>query len=139
MKKTVLNLALIVAVVFATSCKNEAKTENADTTTEKVEETKEEKKEEKKEETAATNVPSFSNEKVQEYVKAYEAYIAEYRKAAESKNVTALGALGEKGQELATKSQELTANLSGDDVQKFTEYMMAKGKELQELSNKFSE
>ncbi|WP_378174933.1 hypothetical protein [Aquimarina sp. SS2-1] len=140
MKKTILNFALIIAVLFATSCKNEAKsesTDNADTTEEVAETEKAEEKSEEKTETAASDgVPSFSDEKVQEYVNSYEAYIEEYKKVVESKDMTAFASLGQKGQELGTKAQEVMGNLSGDDVQKLNDYMMAKSAELQELSKK---
>jgi len=137
MKKAILNFALIIAVVFATSCKNETKSEASDTEekTEEVEKT-EEKSEEKTETAASDGVPSFSDQKVQDYVNSYEAYIEEYKKVVESKDMTAFASLGQKGQELGTKAQEVMGNLSGDDVKKLNDYMMAKSTELQELSKK---
>jgi len=140
MKKTFLNFVLIIAVIFSTSCKNEAKSESSDTadTTEEVERT--DKTEEKSNTTSTTSasdgVPSFSDQKVQDYVNSYEAYIAEYKKVVESKDMAAFETLGSKGQELGTKAQEVMGNLSGDDVKKLNDYMMAKSTELQELSKK---
>ncbi|WP_299221812.1 hypothetical protein [uncultured Aquimarina sp.] len=140
MKKTILNFALVMAVLFAASCKNETKSEATDSAdkTEEVEKTEkaEEKTEEKTETAASEGVPSFSDEKVQEYVNSYEAYIEEYKKVVESKDMTAFASLGQKGQELGTKAQEVMGNLSGDDVKKLNDYMMAKSTELQELSKK---
>ncbi|WP_298539460.1 hypothetical protein [uncultured Aquimarina sp.] len=140
MKKTILNFALVMAVLFAASCKNETKSEATDSAdkTEEVEKTEkaEEKVEEKTEAAASDGVPSFSDEKVQEYVNSYEAYIEEYKKVVESKDMTAFASLGQKGQELGTKAQEVMGNLSGDDVKKLNDYMMAKSTELQELSKK---
>jgi len=137
MKKTILNFALVMAVLFAASCKNETKSE-ATESAEKTEEVEkvEEKTEEKTETAASEGVPSFSDEKVQEYVNSYEAYIEEYKKVVESKDMTAFASLGQKGQELGTKAQEVMGNLSGDDVKKLNDYMMAKSTELQELSKK---
>ncbi|MBW1296997.1 hypothetical protein [Aquimarina litoralis] len=139
MKKTILNFALIIAVLFATSCKNETKSDTSDTA-DKTEEVKtEEKTEEKSSDDKAASsdgVPSFSDQKVQEYVDSYEAYIEEYKKVVESKDMTAFASLGQKGQELGTKAQEVMGNLSGDDVKKLNDYMMAKSAELQELSKK---
>ncbi|AXT49471.1 hypothetical protein D1818_01040 [Aquimarina sp. BL5] len=137
MKKTILNFALVMAVLFAASCKNETKSE-ATEGAEKTEEVEkvEEKTEEKTETAASEGVPSFSDEKVQEYVNSYEAYIEEYKKVVESKDMTAFASLGQKGQELGTKAQEVMGNLSGDDVKKLNDYMMAKSTELQELSKK---
>ncbi|WP_299253525.1 hypothetical protein [uncultured Aquimarina sp.] len=140
MKKTILNFALVMAVLFTASCKNETKSEATDSadTTEEVEKTEkaEEKVEEKTETAASEGVPSFSDEKVQEYVNSYEAYIEEYKKVVESKDMSAFASLGQKGQELGTKAQEVMGNLSGDDVKKLNDYMMAKSTELQELSKK---
>ncbi|MFD2562126.1 hypothetical protein [Aquimarina rubra] len=141
MKKTILNFVLIIAVLFTASCKNETKSETSDSAnkTEEVEktETSEEKSNDNKTETAASDgVPSFSDEKVQEYVNSYEAYIEEYKKVVESKDMTAFASLGQKGQELGTKAQEVMGNLSGDDVKKLSDYMTAKSAELQELSKK---
>ncbi|MGY3793000.1 hypothetical protein [uncultured Aquimarina sp.] len=139
MKKTILNFALIIAVLFAASCKNETKSEATDTADKTEEVATEEKSEEKSSEAKSTSsdgVPSFSDQKVQEYVDSYEAYIEEYKKAVESKDMTAFASLGQKGQELGTKAQEVMGNLSGDDVKKLNDYMTAKSAELQELSKK---
>ncbi|WP_299601061.1 hypothetical protein [uncultured Aquimarina sp.] len=139
MKKTILNFALIIAVLFAASCKNETKSEGTDTADKTEEVATEEKSEEKSSEAKSTSsdgVPSFSDQKVQEYVDSYEAYIEEYKKAVESKDMTAFASLGQKGQELGTKAQEVMGNLSGDDVKKLNDYMTAKSAELQELSKK---
>ncbi|AXT55406.1 hypothetical protein J8L88_05860 [Aquimarina sp. MMG015] len=140
MKKTILNFALIIAVLFAASCKNETKSDAADSAekTEEVEKTEkaEEKSNEETTTAASDGVPSFSDEKVQEYVNSYEAYIEEYKKVVESKDMTAFASLGQKGQELGTKAQEVMGNLSGDDVKKLNDYMTAKSAELQELSKK---
>ena len=139
MKKTILNFALIIAVLFAASCKNETKSDASDSA-DKTEEVKtEEKSEEKSSDdktTSSDGVPSFSDQKVQDYVDSYEAYIEEYKKVVESKDMTAFASLGQKGQELGTKAQEVMGNLSGDDVKKLNDYMMAKSAELQELSKK---
>ncbi|WP_103072175.1 hypothetical protein [Aquimarina sediminis] len=141
MKKVILSLSLVLAVL-AVSCKNEAKSDTQDSseTTENTESTEKAEKAEKEEgdtsKESASGVPSFGDEKVQEYVNAYEAYIEDYKKAAESKDMTAFAELGKKGQELATKSQEVMGNLSGDDVKKLSDYMQAKSAQLQELSQK---
>lgn len=139
MKKTVLSLLSLGIVLFATSCKDEAKSESS-STEEKTEvvEKKEESTETKKVE-SNSDVPNFDNEQVQEYVNAYEEYMNEYKKAAESKDMAALGSLGEKGQALGQKTQEVMGNLSGDDIQKFNDYMQKKSAELQELTKKMME
>ncbi|SEK37633.1 hypothetical protein SAMN04487910_0379 [Aquimarina amphilecti] len=138
MKKIILNFALIIAVIFATSCKNETKSDASESAdkTEEVEKIEKSEEESSTETTSSDGVPNFSDEKVQEYVNSYEAYIEEYKKVVESKDMTAFASLGQKGQELGTKAQEVMGNLSGDDVKKLNEYMTAKSTELQELSKK---
>ncbi len=119
MKKLFLGLFLVVAVSL-TSCqgKKDGKATGKETKTE-------------------TSVPKFDNKKVGEYIKAYDAYIEDYKKIVDSKDMTKFQELGTKGQELAKKAQELTTSgLSASDTKKLNEYMTAKAKELQELSQK---
>ncbi|WP_108866782.1 hypothetical protein [Aquimarina aquimarini] len=138
MKKVFLSLSLLVAVL-AVSCKGETKS-NATEGSEKVEEVAaEETTEQAKEETtseAASGVPTFSDKAVQEYVNSYEAYVEEYKKVAESKDMTAFASLGEKGQKLGQKAQEVMGNLSPEDGKKLSDYMTKKATQLQELSKK---
>lgn len=132
MKKVIVNLSLVIAILFA-SCKSETK--ETSTSSENTEKT-EKKEDNSSKESATAGVPSFSDKNVQEYVNAYEAYIEEYKKAVESKDMTAFASLGQKGQELGTKAQEVMGNLSGEDVVKLSEYMQKKSEQLQELSQK---
>ncbi|WP_024771357.1 hypothetical protein [Aquimarina macrocephali] len=133
MKKVILNLSLVIAIL-AVSCKSETK---SDTSVSKDEVEKvEEKTEENTSSQSANGVPNFSDGKVQEYVNSYEAYIEEYKKAVESKDMTAFASLGEQGQKLGTQAQEVMGNLSADDVKKLSDYMQKKSAQLQELSKK---
>ncbi|EZH72227.1 hypothetical protein ATO12_25165 [Aquimarina atlantica] len=133
MKKVILNLSLVIAIL-AVSCKNETK---SDTSVSKDEVEKvEEKTEENTSSKSANGVPNFSDDKVQEYVNSYEAYIEEYKKVVESKDMTAFASLGEKGQKLGQQAQEVMGNLSGEDVKKLNDYMQKKSEQLQELSKK---
>ncbi|WP_106791096.1 hypothetical protein [Aquimarina sp. Aq78] len=133
MKKVILNLSLVIAIL-AVSCKSETK---SDTSVSKDEVEKvEEKTEENTSSQSANGVPNFSDKKVQEYVNSYEAYIEEYKKAVESKDMTAFASLGEQGQKLGTQAQEVMGNLSADDVKKLSDYMQKKSAQLQELSKK---
>lgn len=135
MKKVILSLSLVAAVLVV-SCKNEVKSDTkvASENTESTETT--EKREDNTSTKSTSEVPSFSDEKVQEYVNAYEAYIEDYKKAVESKDMTAFASLGEKGQNLGTKAQEVMGNLSAEDVKKLSDYMQKKSAQLQELSKK---
>ncbi len=133
MKKIILNLSLVIAIL-AVSCKNETK---SDTSVSKGEVEKvEEKTEENTSSKSSNGVPNFSDDKVQEYVNSYEAYIEEYKKIVESKDMTAFASLGEKGQKLGQQAQEVMGNLSGEDVKKLNDYMQKKSVQLQELSKK---
>ncbi|MDY8137994.1 hypothetical protein [Aquimarina sp. 2201CG5-10] len=140
MKKVILNLSLLVLIMATVSCKNDTKsdsTADAEVTEQKTEE-KAEKSSEKENTTApaSDDVPSFSDQAVQDYVNSYEAYIEEYKKVVESKDMTAFASLGQKGQELGQKAQEVMGNLSGDDIKKLNDYMQKKSTQLQELSKK---
>lgn len=133
MKKIILNLSLVIAIL-AVSCKNETK---SDTSVSKGEVEKvEEKTEENTSSKSSNGVPNFSDDKAQEYVNSYEAYIEEYKKIVESKDMTAFASLGEKGQKLGQQAQEVMGNLSGEDVKKLNDYMQKKSVQLQELSKK---
>ncbi len=136
MKKTILNVFVAFTLLLTISCKNESKTTS--NTEEKIEKTTEASKEAavKTETSPSSGTPNFSNSDVQEYVNMYETYIEDYKKAVESKDMNAFATLGQKGQELATKGQEAMSKLSGADVQKLTDYMTKKAKEMQELSQK---
>lgn len=132
-----------LALVFLTviSCKDAAnKAEEASDTAEEAVEEVAEKVEEaaeevaEKVESAVDGVPNFSDSDVQAYVNAYEEYMAEYKKIAESKDMTAFAGLSEKGQKLATKAQEISGKLSGEDAEKWTAYMTEKSKEMQEYA-----
>lgn len=86
-----------------------------------------------------SEVPSFGNPAVQDYVDSYEAYLEEYSKAVETKDINALSNLGPKGKELAVKAQEISGNMSVEDAQKFTHYMTEKAKLIQDLTSKIAE
>ncbi len=126
MKKLILGLAILATLSLA-SCKKEgAATE---------EKTKKENTEVKQEPKA--DVPAFDNEKVGEYIKSYDAYLEDYKKVVESKDMTKFQTLAAKGQELANKAQALTTEgLSEADAKKLNDYMQEKAKELQELAKK---
>lgn len=124
--------------LFVLSCKetSDRKKEEADSGIEEVEQAREIIE---GDEDLMSVVPSFGNSAVQDYVNSYEAYLDEYAKAVESKDISALSDLGPKGQELAIKAQEVSGNMSVEDVQKFTHYMTEKAKMIQELTLRMSE
>lgn len=128
MKKTIFVLAAI-AMVSLTSCSK--KEENKAEATQEVTETTNSETTE----ATSTEVPEFESEKLGEYIKAYDAYMEEYKKVVESKDMTKFQELGTKGQELAKKAQELTSEgLSESDAKKLTDYSNEKAEELKKLS-----
>lgn len=132
-----------LALVFLTviSCKDAANKaeEAADTAEEAVEEVAEKVEEAAEEvaeavETAVDGVPNFDNADVQKYVEKYEAYMAEYAKIVESKDMTAFAGLAQKGSDLGKEAGDIAGKLSGDDAKKWTDYMTASSEKMQKLA-----
>ncbi len=90
-------------------------------------------------EDAVDGVPNFSDESVQAYVEKYEAYMAEYKKAAESKDMTAFAALGQKAQDLSAGAQEVAGKLTGEDAEKWTAYMTASAEKMQKYAQEMTQ
>jgi hypothetical protein len=90
--------------------------------------------------TTSEGVPTFSDADVTAYVKAYEDYIAVYKKAVEGKDMSKMMDLSKMGQDLATKgmaaSQKLSAN--PEDAKKLADYMTARSAEIVALSKKLT-
>ena len=90
--------------------------------------------------TVSTGVPTFSDPDVTAYVKAYEDYIAVYKKAVEGKDMSKMMDLSKMGQDLATKgmaaSQKLAVN--PEDAKKLADYMTARSAEIVALSKKLT-
>lgn len=126
MRKTILVLSTVGLIAF-TSCKNDK--------------TSTETKPEATEQTTKSDVktPDFESKELKEYMDLYDAYMNDYKAAAESKDMAKFQELATKGQDLATKAQEVSGKLSANDVKKLNEYMSAKSKELIELSKKFTQ
>ena len=91
-------------------------------------------------EPATPGVPSFNDADVTAYVKSYEDYIAAYKKAVESKDMSKMVDLAKMGQDLATKGTTAAQKLatSPEDAKKLADYMTAKSAEIMELSKKLT-
>lgn len=123
--KRIFLVLVSVAMISFVACNNKGKEENKTEDTVTIETTTE------------TEVPSFDNEKLGEYITAYDSYLEDYKKVVESKDMTKFQELATKGQELAEKAQALTAEgLSEADGKKLNDYLQEKSKEIQELSQK---
>lgn len=126
------SICTLVFCLFIISCKQTPdKTREAKDDMEEVEQVSESFEDI---EDLTSSVPSFVNSAVQDYVNSYEAYLDEYAKAVESKDLSALSDLAPKGKELAIKAQEVSGKMSVEDAQKFTHYMTEKAKMIQELT-----
>lgn len=126
MKKLILPLVCLATVTLVSCGKDKKQDDNV--TTEVQTETVEV-------EEPASDVPSFDNKEVEDYIKLYNSYIEEFKEAVKSKDMAKFQELSTKGQELAAKGQELsTSGLSESDVKKLQEYMTQSAQELQELS-----
>jgi hypothetical protein len=135
MKKVFLSIAIIGAFMV-TSCKEKAQTDATEATTTEIatEETTTEAATE-----SSDGTPNFSDPDVQAYVDAYDEYIEEYTKAAESKDMSAFAELGTKGQELATLAQGISGKMTGADGERLAAYMTEKAELIQELTKKMME
>ena len=154
MKKRVFSLVAAAALVLGVSCKEGSKTaDQAKEAMDQVEETSEAVADKVAETTEAVAdgaedmadsvkegmedvagaIPSFDAAEVTDYVASYESYMTDYKKVMESKDMTAMASLSQKGQDLAKKAQELTKNLSAEDSKKLTDYLTTKAKEMQEM------
>jgi len=130
---------LVVAVAgIMTSCKDKKKTEEPTPTTPTTEQPTTPTTSEPAPSTGG--VPTFSDADVTAYVKAYEEYVAVYRKAVEGKDMSKMMELSKMGQDLASKgmaaSQKLASN--PEDAKKLADYMTAKSAEIVELSKKLT-
>ena len=128
--------AVLALVGVMTSCKDkkkdEKKPEETTTTTEPTTTTTTEP--------TTTGVPTFNDADVTAYVKAYEDYIAAYKKVVESKDMTKMGDLSKNAQDLAAKGTAASQKLVGnpEDAKKLADYMTAKSAEIMELSKKLT-
>lgn len=77
---------------------------------------------------AASDIPTFSSAKVNEYIKAYTEYCKEY--AANAKNPAKLVELSKKGQELGEKAQAAAAEIKPDEMQKYSDYVTKLAQEM---------
>ena len=116
MKKVLVLLTL--GVIFSCGKKEEPKAEDAKTETQT-----ETTAEPAKEDAAAADGVTFKDAEVQKYVDDYKAYIKDVTDAVTSKDAAKLADLGAKGQEWATKTQEVATKLANDpeEAKKFAD------------------
>lgn len=90
--------------------------------------------------TTTPGVPTFNDADVTAYVKAYEDYIAVYKTAAETKDMSKMADLAKTAQDLAAKATAATQKLisNPEDAKKLADYMTAKSAEVMELTKKLT-
>lgn len=78
--------------------------------------------------------PSFKSTAARRYVRDYEAYVANYRKAVKSQGMDELLKLDKASASLTKQYRELMTQLSPDELDKLSQYMKKKSKQIDELS-----
>lgn len=88
--------------------------------------------------TTAADIPVFNDPDLNAYIKAYEDYLAVYRKTAEGKDASKIAELAKMGEEVAAKGNAAAQKLAGhpEDAKKLADYMESRSKEVIELANK---
>ncbi len=158
MKNTILITFLSLIMLSFVSCKQDPKSDKLDavetvkdSTSVAVEEVVEDvkpvvkkKKTPKKKKTVKVDKPmripgtSYSTKNVdaKSYIKNYERYVSNYRKAVTSQNTEAFFKLSDESNNLTKQYNRLMSKLPGEEIEKLSKYMQIKSQQLAELSAK---
>ncbi len=163
MKKTILTTFLCLLLVSVISCKKDPKTDkldavevvqdSTDVTIEEVVEEKKpvvkkkkkttKKKKKKKKKTVvdgAMRIPgtsiSTNNSYSKKYIRDYEKYVRNYKKAVEAHDMDSFLKLSSASSDLSRQYNRLMNILPGEEIEKLSEYMQLKSKQINELSSK---
>ena len=163
MKKPILIISFCVIILSMVSCKKDPKSDTVDTTVETVmpdsirvavseeiekEKTKVtkkksapvEKKKPTEEDKGVMRIPgtfdSTSNSYTKKYIKDYEKYILDYKKAVEAKDMDSFLKLNDASSSLSKQYNRLMNILPSEEIQKVSEYMQVKSEQLAKLSAK---
>ncbi len=156
--RTILITFLCIALGSIISCKKDPKSDKlepvevAKDSTEVVEEVVEEKKpitkkktttKKKKKSTTvdgAMRIPgtseSTNNSYVKKYIRDYEKYIANYKKAVDAQDMDSFLKLSSASSDLSRQYNRLMSILPGEEIEKLSNYMQVKSRQLAELSAK---
>ncbi|MFD2561999.1 hypothetical protein [Aquimarina rubra] len=153
MKNIVLSSLLCLFLVSVASCKKDPKTDQVEVIEEVVDSTdvvevveekkpvvKKKKKTTKKKKKATVievpaGAPSFKSTAARKYVRDYEAYVANYKKAVESKgDMDAFLKLSKSSSDLTNQYRKLISTLPADEMEKMSKYMQEKTKQIDALS-----
>lgn len=160
MKTPILSIFLCMILLSVVSCKKDPKTDNTldpveiprGDTSDFIEETQEEKKPVVKKKKKITkdkkttkddntlHIPgtfdTTDNSYSKKYIKDYERYVANYKKAVEANDMDSFLKLSDASNDLSKQYNRLMNILPGEEIQKLSEYMQVKSEQLAELSSK---
>ncbi len=157
MKKNIFISFLSIILLFAISCKKDIKLDKLDTvevvkdTTEVViEEKKPEVQKPKKKKKTTSKKKGNSNKSMRipgtswytdnadskKYIKDYERYVYNYKKAVNAHDMDSFIKLGKASSSLSKQYLSLMSKLPGDEIEKLSEYMKVKSNQIDELSKK---
>ncbi|MGY3793140.1 hypothetical protein [Aquimarina sp. 433] len=152
MKNILLSSLLCLLLSFAVSCKKDPKEDKVEVVEEVVDSTdvvevveekkpvvKKKKKPKKKPKTEEIKLPagapSFDSQEAKKYIRDYEAYVAKYKKAVESKaDLDAFLKLSESSTSLTKQYRKLISTLPAEEMEKMSKYMQEKTKQIDALS-----
>ncbi|TPN89247.1 hypothetical protein [Aquimarina algicola] len=166
MKKQILTVFVCVTLLLVSSCKKDPKSDNLEVVekvqdstqivaSETIEEEKPEpqkKKEKKKKDPERDGKKDFErtsklipipgtsdrteNADAKRYIRDYEKYVSNYKKAVEAKDMDSFLKLNDASSSLSKQYNELMTKLSGEEIEKMSKYMQVKSRQLAELSAK---
>ncbi|WP_109300059.1 hypothetical protein [Aquimarina sp. AU474] len=159
MKKTIVTTCICLLLATMISCKKDPKTDKLDvvetvqdSTAVAVEEVVEEKKpvvkKKKKKKTTKKKKPTIDDKAMRipgtfdttenthskKFIKDYERYVANYKKAVKAHDMDSFLKLGDASSDLSRQYNRLMSILPGEEISKLSEYMQVKSKQINELS-----
>ncbi|WP_378188053.1 hypothetical protein ACE939_06440 [Aquimarina sp. W85] len=81
-------------------------------------------------------LPTFKESPAMIYIKRYEKYVADYKRAVEANDMDSFLKLSDASSALSREYRSLLNSLEGEDVEKMSKYMQAKSKQIDALSAK---
>ncbi len=79
-------------------------------------------------------IPLFSGDEAKKYVREYERYVRNYKKAVEAKDMESFLNLNKASSSLSRQYNSLISKLPPEEIQKLSDYMQIKSKQLNKLS-----
>ena len=83
-----------------------------------------------------SGAPSFKGDEARRYVRDYERYVSNLKKAVEAKDIESFLKLGDASSNLTKQYNTLIGKLPADEIAKMSKYMKQKTRQLDELTKK---